>query len=224
MPAIQRYDGPAFQVVRKFSRSCPDHAQALHTLILSAEFGLIHADHPTPYYDRRMTPQRAAELQPHIVTAFERHLAVDAPEHLFVSLGGAYWRALPDYQQLIPDTTQVTVATGFQGRKLAQLRDWLYDGMPPAAHAAPILPRGKARLRGVEVTMTAVEVRDVGRQALAEARGDPYNYQSWYVDVDGQRVAPKWLVSQLTGVAVKAFHASEARRVLKQLGIEVCGV
>jgi hypothetical protein len=220
MPAIERYDGPAFQVLRKFLRSCPDRAHALHTLILSAEFGLMQADHPTPYYDRRMTHQRAIAMQPQVMAALARHVEAASPEQLFVSLGRAYWKALAGYEQLLPGGVQVTVASGSQGRRLAQLRDWLYGGAPPVAHPAPARPQGKARLRGVEVALTSAQVLDVARRALAERRGDPYNYQSWYVDVDGQRVAPKWLVSQVTGVPVSKFQAGEARRFLFCLGIQ----
>jgi hypothetical protein len=46
-------------------------------------------------------------------------------------------------------------------------------------------------------------------------------YQSWYVVVDNQRVAVKWLVSQITGLPVSAFVSDEARRLLVQLGIKV---
>jgi len=67
-------------------------------------------------------------------------------------------------------------------------------------------------------------VINVARQALAEGRGDPSRYQSWYVPIDGQRVSPKWLVSQLTGLPVSAFVTGEARRLLEQLGIEVMRV
>jgi hypothetical protein len=42
-----------------------------------------------------------------------------------------------------------------------------------------------------------------------------------YVLLDGQRVAPKWLVSQLTNYPVGSFTTDKARRLLGQLGIEV---
>ena len=62
---------------------------------------------------------------------------------------------------------------------------------------------------------------DVARFAIAEEWNIP-EYQVWYVQVDDQQVPPKWLVSKLTGLPVNAFHTNEARRVLHQLGIEVC--
>jgi hypothetical protein len=61
-------------------------------------------------------------------------------------------------------------------------------------------------------------------RALAKGEGNPGSYQSWYVPVDGHKVAPKWLVSQLTGLPASAFVTDEARRVLAQLGVKVIRV
>jgi len=69
--------------------------------------------------------------------------------------------------------------------------------------------------------LTPTQVFDVARQALAEGKGNPGCYQSWYVLIEEQRVSPKWLVSLLTGLPVSDFHSSAARRMLIQLGIEV---
>lgn len=72
------------------------------------------------------------------------------------------------------------------------------------------------------LSMTSEKVIEFAVQALKKAQDDPARYQSWYVQVNGHRVAPKWLVSQLTGLPVSNFHSDEARRVLQQLGVEVC--
>ena len=63
IPALERYDGPAFRVMNKFIRVCSPEAQLPDTYILSAKFGLISADKPIPHYDHRMTPQRIKDLQ-----------------------------------------------------------------------------------------------------------------------------------------------------------------
>lgn len=77
------------------------------------------------------------------------------------------------------------------------------------------------RLRGVALAATPEEVAALARRALAEERGAPDAYQGWYVPLDGRRVAPKWLVSCLTGLPVGAFGTGEARRALAALGVEV---
>jgi len=52
LPALERYDGPSFRVVRKFINECPAEARSLDIRILSAKFGLIRADQPIAWYDR----------------------------------------------------------------------------------------------------------------------------------------------------------------------------
>jgi hypothetical protein len=42
LPALDRYDGPAFRVLRKYLRTHSDDSLAI--LILSAKFGLIEAE------------------------------------------------------------------------------------------------------------------------------------------------------------------------------------
>jgi len=225
LPAIERYDGPPFRVLRKFLRERLREAQSLDIFILSAEFGLIPAGHPIPYYDHRMTPGRAHDLQPLVLYKLKEILDGGRYHELFISVGRDYLQALAGYSSLIPGGLRLILSTGTQGRKLGQLRDWLY-GSPPMLRPKQdtSLKKGHARIRGIEITMTSQQVLDVARQALVEGRGDPVRYQGWYVQVDDQRAAPKWLVSQLTGLPVSAFVTGEARRILEQLGIELVRV
>ncbi len=76
LSAVERYDGPMFRVLRKFVRECASEAQYLAVFILSAEFGLIPGSKPIPDYDRRMTPHRAAELQPQVLAELGRILKI----------------------------------------------------------------------------------------------------------------------------------------------------
>ena len=66
MPAIDRYNGPAFQVYRKFQSEHPERAAEISTYILSAKFGLITANTPIPDYDYKMTPTRAKAIKPRL--------------------------------------------------------------------------------------------------------------------------------------------------------------
>lgn len=220
--AIERYDGPTFRVLRKFLRERPSEAQSLDFYILSSEFGLIPSSQPIPNYDRRMTSRRAVELQPHVLKEFKNIVKDNQYAKLLISLGKDYLRALIGYELLLPANLSVTISTGSQGRKQAELHDWLY-GVPPMSPCTPPITTqpNNVRIRGVEITLTAEQALEIARQALAEGRGDPNRYHSWYVQMDDRRVAPKWLVSQLAGLPVSAFVTDEARRVLAQLGIEV---
>jgi len=63
LPALERYDGPVFRMLRKFLRACPSKEFHPEVFILSAQFGFISANQLIPDYDCQMTPQRASELQ-----------------------------------------------------------------------------------------------------------------------------------------------------------------
>lgn len=54
---INRYNGPAFRVLRKYLRRA--EKELLTVLILSAKYGLIPAETKIPYYDQQLTPASA---------------------------------------------------------------------------------------------------------------------------------------------------------------------
>ena len=222
LPAIERYDGPMFRVIRKFLRECPSETQNLDIFILSAEFGLIPATKRIGDYYHRMTPHRAVELQPQVLAELKRVLEDHQYKELFISVGQDYLGALAGYGVLVSGDLKVTVSNGGRGRKQAELYTWLRGGLPNLLHrTVATSQRGSIRIRGIEITLTPDEVLGAARRALAEDRGDPTRYWAWYVQVDDQQVAIKWLVSQLTGLPVSDFTTGEARRVLGQLGIKV---
>lgn len=222
IPALERYDGPVFRVMNKFMRMRPFGAQSLDVYILSAKFGLIPSSQLIPDYDYRVTRQRVRELQLPTLTTLKRIFIDRQYGELFISMGKDYLRVLDGYDSLIPANLKVIISTGIMGRKQAELRDWLHGGSSEAPdNQTESVQQGKASLRGVEIVLTPKQVMNVARIALAEERNIP-KYQVWYVQVDGQKVPPKWLVSRLTGLPVNAFHTNEAKRVLQQLGIEIC--
>ena len=103
MPALERYDGPAFRVARKFFRHTPNQIVDLDIYVLSAEFGLIPSSLAIPHYNRRLTPQRADELREQIQTATQ-HLTQAAYTTCFIYAGKSYLNALISFQQLAPAT------------------------------------------------------------------------------------------------------------------------
>ena len=94
LPALERYDGPAYRVVNKFLRVHPSGVQSLDMYILSAEFGLIPSSKPIPDYDRRMTLQRAKELQQPVLNELKQILIGKQYKELFISLGKDYRKVL----------------------------------------------------------------------------------------------------------------------------------
>lgn len=165
LPALERYDGPAFRILRRYLRTAP--ANPPDVCVLSAEFGLIAAGTPIPVYDRQMTPARAEELRPAVHEGLSA-LLDPAPASIFVCAGALYRRALADIALLTDAPTSVTIATGARGRQLAALRDWLHGEPPPLdGHASrgpvsrgtpPGVRTDPPRLRGRIVDLTAASV------------------------------------------------------------------
>lgn len=125
LPAIDRYNGPLFFVLRRFIRECPRQARHLDVYILSAAYGLIPWDFPTELYDQKMNTSRVVELQPQVNTAFSNILQNNYISICFV-LGKTYLKAFKDLRQLIPTFTKSIVAYGTIGKKQAQLKRWLW--------------------------------------------------------------------------------------------------
>ena len=72
----------------------------------------------------------------------------------------------------------------------------------------------------ISVALTPEQAMVKVSVALEKERSIP-KYQMWYVQVGDRQVPITWVVKQLTGLPVSAFHTNEAKRVLQQLGIEV---
>ena len=124
MPAIERYDGPAYLVVRKWMRTIPDARRDHEFLILSAEFGLISDSLRIPYYDRRMTVERAKELHEETLDALKTTLGSDRYGAVFVYMGKTYRHAIEGVDAFFPD---IQYSHGRIGMQLSQLRQFLYN-------------------------------------------------------------------------------------------------
>lgn len=222
LPALERYDGPAFKVVRKFLREHPHEASLLSIIILSAKFGLISADQSIPYYDQQMTPIRAQELRPQVHSILTPYIQDAQNRELYIHAGRAYLLTLRDYEYILTPRIEITVCEGTLGGRLTKLRNWLRRNLaqePVSSCDTP--PGGRPRIRGIELAFTPTEILDTVRKSLSSTPEGAKRFQSWYVEVDSARISPKWVVSQLTGLPVRSFHTSDAKRVLEQLDIPV---
>lgn len=223
LPAIERYDGPSFRVLRRFLREQPSAAMQLDVFILSAAYGLISAQQPIPNYNQMMTSQRAFELRKALLDTLGNLCSSKVYSALCLTMSKMYLAALEGWSALVPQEMQITLADGPQGVKLARLQRWLWGNTQdiPSRRQSKMKSHSKACIRGIEVAMTPSQVLEVARKALVDQPRESNRYHSWYVLVGDQRVAPKWLVSQLTGLPVSGFHSQDARRALQQLGLEV---
>jgi hypothetical protein len=227
MPAIQRYDGPAFRLLRRYLKHS---SEELGIYILSAEFGLIPHTRQIPFYDQRMTKQRAQELKIKVVGQAQRLFSADPlrqsfSRQLFVNLGQDYFPAFEPAFPLFASGSIVTMTSGTTGKRLAEMHDWLYGTQPELHKSTSTQPDvSTAKLHGIEIKLTKEQVLNVARSAILKLDQRAASFQAWYVPVDNVRVSPKWLVSLLARLPVGAFHSDEARRVLSQLGVEVIRV
>jgi hypothetical protein len=113
----------------------------------------------------------------------------------------------------------LAVATGAIGGRASQLVQWLRAGGIKGKEISKGFQCGKATLLGTTVAMGSAEVLQKGRTALLADPVGAGRFETWYVAVGRERVAPKWLVSVLFSKEVSQFRTADARRVLSLLGV-----
>ena len=123
LPALDRYDGPAYRTLRKFRSDGGEELKNLSIRIISAKHGLIHSHKPIRLYNQLMTPRRAEELRPHIQAEL-RSLINDskAYDQVFINLGRTYMRTLEGFHWGSVTTLE---ASGGIGLKTQQMKAWL---------------------------------------------------------------------------------------------------
>lgn len=226
LPAVDRYDGPAFRVLRRYRAERAD--AGLAAVVLSAEFGLIPIDEPIPNYDRRMTSSRAVEIAPVVnesLAGLPRKLCLDPDRSAYLAvLGRQYLDVLAACRCPLAETLLGRNADGGIGAKSAVLAQWLRRGDAPepvGRGGEPVVGEDEpvvVRLRGRALALTRAEVVE---RAIAERDGCRTEPAVWRARLVDRWVSPKWLVSIATGLPVSAFGAADARRILERLGFEV---
>src|SRR5436305_9818413 len=92
IPAIDRYDGPVFRVLRKHAREVPETRPDAY--ILSGRFGLIPGESLIPSYDHLLSHADYAELSARVAEQLKNALDEIQPERMFISVGSRYWPLL----------------------------------------------------------------------------------------------------------------------------------
>jgi hypothetical protein len=213
--AIELYDGPRFQLLRRYLRET--HDGDLEVAILSARHGLIRGAEVVNGYNRKMTPKRARDLRPEVLASLAR--LADGTTEVFVIVSSVYADALAGWDTLIAEGRQLSSAQGGQGARLGQLRRWLYRLPMGSPTGDEFAFRGEAKLAGRTLKLSPEQIREIGLRELESAGSEATRFRDWFVELGTKRVSSKWLVSVLTGVPVQKFQAYEARRVLAQLGV-----
>ncbi len=222
LPAIQRYDGGAFRVVRRYLK---EMEEPLDIFVVSARFGLINGSTLIPNYDHKLISSEIENLQTLIFSQATQEFAgyEKARNKAFINLGKKYRKAFEPTLSLFP-TSEVTFASGPSGRRLASIHDWLYGSQSPLLfeRTEENLVEEKITFCGADLVASKERISKLVRDEIAvNGERNIGNYQAWFVTVDGFKVSPKWIVSQLTGLPVSKFHSDQARKALNKLGIDV---
>lgn len=217
LPAIDRYDGPVFRVFRKHSRE--GLGNPAYACILSARFGLVPGDFPVPRYNRLFTGTVDQVFRALVKKQLKRALDEVQPERLFVSVGCRYWPVIEEPLTREVPPHKLVLATGSIGGRASQLAHWLRCQDKTDSTKPKAVP-GKAILLGTMVQLSRAAVLRQARNAMLTTPTAARRFETWYVAVGQERVAPKWLVSVLFGKPVARFRTADARRVLSLLGVD----
>lgn len=214
VPALERYDGPAFRIVRRYLTMTDD--RNLDIRVLSAKYGLIHSDLRIDHYDQKMTEDRAREVSAAVMKKMHQ-LRRSNENYDALFYGGRLYRMT--IQPAI-DLGQIRATSGSLGQQLSQMRAWLYGDHICHHQPGTSTSRSQVRLRKHIVTITPDEARRQVQALIANPAKQVPALATWFAIEDGQKLPAKWLVSRLTGIPVAEFVTSDALRVLSQLGIQ----
>lgn len=125
LPAIDRYDGPVFLVIRKFLREGAGDAPRI--LVLSAKYGLIESDRLIPDYDCRLSAASAEGLRTQVLDVTGDVLLSRRWDGVGICAGKDYRAALAGLRDLLPAGVGLTLIEGGQGPRLTALKKWLHQ-------------------------------------------------------------------------------------------------
>lgn len=126
LPALDRYDGPAYRVVRSFLRDY-QWPEDLSIAVLSAKYGLFGILKGIRHYDKRMDSATAKARAPECSTILAKWATTHRSVH--VSLGKDYMAAVqPGLETL---GLESEVFTGGIGERLNRIKTFLRHASPP---------------------------------------------------------------------------------------------
>jgi hypothetical protein len=126
LPAIERYDGVYFRVLRKARREgyWPEH---LDVLIVSAKYGLLDLDIAIENYDLRMTLKQAMQLKPLVAPILAEQVESRTYAEVFLNVSKIYCMVLKGWNVRLSSDTTVIYASGRIGQRARQMRNWLRE-------------------------------------------------------------------------------------------------
>jgi hypothetical protein len=126
LPALERYDGVFFRILRKALRE-GHWSDTLDVLIISAKYGLLELDTVIENYDLRMTVTQAKQLQPVVTPLLIKRVTALTYTEIFLNVGKTYYEAIEGWSTALPHDTTVIHASGGIGQRAQQMRHWLIE-------------------------------------------------------------------------------------------------
>lgn len=121
--ALQVYDGPMYRALRK-RISYVDAAQ-VRIFIVSAEYGFIPAESVIESYERKITVERAAQLNMTVLDSLQSMFNKGNYKKVFINLGSLYSAAVRGIERILPPGVEIGYAYGGIGKRTAQTIRWL---------------------------------------------------------------------------------------------------
>lgn len=225
LPAIQRYDGPPFKVLRRYLERDLETGHVLDVFVLSAQYGLVAGQTAIDSYDQRMTDRWALEMHNHVMEKIQNDLLPQNYAEVFLSMGKMYLQVLAGIEDLVSGDTRLIISKGTAGKKLTHLKNWLWRlGDSPVEQKTLGIVANRttpqtAVLRGHSITLATAQAIALLQEGIAVDGTSARQVRNWYVDVKGEKISPKWAARHIFGVSVSQFSADEARRVLRRFGL-----
>jgi hypothetical protein len=123
LPAINRYDGPVFRVIRRYLREDPRKRPDIY--ILSGKFGLIEASTRIPHYDEKLDSAGCDRLRPQINRTLRELVCRGQFEEILLVASNLYVNLLLQSLSNIGVTAKVLAAPPGNGPPLTCLHGWL---------------------------------------------------------------------------------------------------
>lgn len=219
LPAIERYDGPSFRLLRKYLCQTTDN---LDVYILSAKYGLISYENEIPFYEEKLKKQKSGELTKLSISQANHIFPKTKRKEVFVNLGDLYLQVFEPILEKLSQTNSLVFTSGSSGKRLAEMHDWLYGENSPLRNEKNETKLAEVYIQGIRLQTNEAQIRSIIQKEITQnGIKDLQNFQSWFVPIDEIKVSPKWLISRLTGLPVSKFHSGQARKVLQNLGIKV---
>jgi len=119
MPAIERYDGVAFRMLKK----TPYDTDNVDIMILSAKYGLLYPSQYIPDYNLKMRSDIVPKLKPQVHQVMAEALQRMRYDIVVLSMSQLYTTVFDQF--VWPSTTTVYFVPGGIGVKLGFTKRWL---------------------------------------------------------------------------------------------------